>query len=406
MDSLTIFENFALVCKKFHNLTLDSSAVKNINLFNIKTSETYKSAMKVLKRSKNLHRVHIENCWTYCNYFLIQIFKSSPKLKYLNIDTITTSNYDNWFKISNTAKKLFGKNLETLALGNVALDENQEDLMTEILSQKNLKTLHISLFESNIINKFLNLLPKNCQKLSKITFGSIFCDDLTQVQLTFDNFFREMSNNLKTLKVDQIVDSDNYLIEKWEQILTNLNLCQNLEVLEILDATYITNTTLTMISKLPNLKQLSFGKLGPDATELDNFFKQINSEKLEYLYIDGSEILTEEILQTLFDRTLPNLEAIWFSNCPNLKIQESTLKNLKKCPKLGRVGFEWSNLSGVSTQFLREFNEQISVYFFIQNCWYDLGTKLNVDYYTEILMKMFEGTNFKICYSLQVPKYK
>ena len=43
MGSQTIFANFALVCKKFHELTLDSGAVKHIKFFNIKTPEQYKS---------------------------------------------------------------------------------------------------------------------------------------------------------------------------------------------------------------------------------------------------------------------------------------------------------------------------------------------------------------------------
>ena len=62
LGSKDIFSNFALVCKKFHNLSLDSRAMKYMNLYEISTSEKYQNAMKVLKRSKNLQEVKIYRC--------------------------------------------------------------------------------------------------------------------------------------------------------------------------------------------------------------------------------------------------------------------------------------------------------------------------------------------------------
>ena len=54
LDQKTIFANFALVCKRFHNLTLDSSAVKHLNFSYISTSDEFENCMKILKRYKAL----------------------------------------------------------------------------------------------------------------------------------------------------------------------------------------------------------------------------------------------------------------------------------------------------------------------------------------------------------------
>ena len=98
-----------------------------------------KNAMKVLKRSKILSRVQIEYSSTmYRNNFITQAFKSNPKLK-----SLIVSKY--WFQLTNSTKKVFGKNLETLALGAMLLDDNEEEIVNAILSQRNLKTLQLQI---------------------------------------------------------------------------------------------------------------------------------------------------------------------------------------------------------------------------------------------------------------------
>ena len=110
---------------------------------------------------------------------------------------------------------------------------------------------------------------------------------------------------------------------------------------------------------------------------LGTLFQKMNSDMLENLNIGGSEYLTDETLQALSQRKLPNLKEIWFSNCPNLELRESTLENLKNCPKLKKIGFEWTNLSGISTQYLLEFNEKISIFVYCQDFnWIVLPQKL------------------------------
>ena len=125
---------------------------------------------------------------------------------------------------------------------------------------------------------------------------------------------------------------------------------------------------------------------------LGTFFQQLSSEKLQTIWIEGSHHLTEETLQILSKRALPNLQDIWFPNCPNLKMQESNFENLKTSPKLKNLGVSWANLSEISTQFLREFNEQISISVHYQdNKWIDLPQKLKMEDYKQKVSQIFEG---------------
>ena len=120
-------------------------------LFNINDTINYQKSVKVLRRSKNLARVQLENCHTFGNDYIIEVFKSNPKLKSLVIETESMfSHIHNWFELSDSNRKTFGKELETLVLGSVKLGENQDETINEILSQMNLKTLQIPLlFDPN-----------------------------------------------------------------------------------------------------------------------------------------------------------------------------------------------------------------------------------------------------------------
>ena len=65
------------------------------------------------------------------------------------------------------------------------------------------------------------------------------------MKYAFHNFFEDMKDNLKMVKFKRIDEQTKK--SKWEQILKNLRLCQELEDLEIRDAISITNTTLIII---------------------------------------------------------------------------------------------------------------------------------------------------------------
>ena len=382
LDQKTIFANFALVCKRFHNLTLDSSAVKHLNFSYISTSDQYENCMKILKRYKALDSVQIENCPKYCNDFISQAFESSPKLKSLIVEsTMLIPLHIVEFGRTCLPIKDFGKDLENLVLGNVRIEDQQIEMMTTILSLKNLKSLEISLLESKAAIKFLDLLPKNCLKLSEVSFHTIIWKDLTKIQAPFDNFFEEMQERLKKLKIPPIIRPNNrqYVFRREEEILMNLSLCQKLEVLEL--GSYLSNDPLTLISKLPNLKHLKLGELGIFAGGFGKLFLDMNTEKLEFLHIDGTRSLFEDKLQILSGREFPNLKEIRFSNCRNLDLREITLEHLKDLPKLEKIGLQWLNVCRCSLSFLQEFNEQISINVY-DKCgkWKEFDIKAIFDY--------------------------
>ena len=233
----------------------------------------------------------------------------------------------------------------------------------------------------HIVNKFLNLLPISCKNLCDVTFKLMILNPTT-IQ-AFDKVFEELKENLKRLKVHDISCTDISPMD--EDILKNVSLCQKLEVLEIHDSKIISNSTLTKFSKLPNLKRLILKRLGPQTTELGQFFQKVKLDNLEYLCIERSQSLTDNAVQNLAIKMPTNLKDIWFYECPYMKLQESTLKRLKSCPKLENVRMEWSNLNGISTNFLREFNNQINLFVSYNGSWIDLEKKLMIDYHQEVI---------------------
>ena len=88
LSTKDVFQNFALVCKRFHNLTLDASALKSITLKNTSrmSYESRKIVKKVLQRSKNLQEMEIDEDRQFDPYKIFKIcFESCPQLKILHL---------------------------------------------------------------------------------------------------------------------------------------------------------------------------------------------------------------------------------------------------------------------------------------------------------------------------------
>ena len=371
-----IFVNLALVSKHFHNLTLDSRAVRIIHLEEIKTSEKYQNTMKVLKRSKNLYEVYIKNSLEYCNSFIIQAFKSSPNLKSLAISRQS----DNWFKLSKNAIESFGNNLEVLNLEGVYIEDGQ--MMKTIFSQKNLKDLHVCVRYENVVKTFLDRLPDNCKKLENIYFDRITLDDVFHVSISdhFKTFFEKMNGNLKNFRLNELYCLNCYENPMLGQILMNVSVCTKLEHLEVRDAKFLTNDILNDISKLSNLKDLDLRNLGsrittlgPKASKINTLFLQMDMKNMEKIHLQGSQYVTDELLKAIALRMPPKLYNLSITGSKNLKILKSTLKSLMDCPSLNIVGFEWSNLNGISNNFLREFNMKICLHLLVNEEWVQLN---------------------------------
>ena len=61
MNTKDVFQNFALVCKRFRTLTLDASALKSITLKNTSrlSFKSMENLKKVLQRSKKLQKLEL-----------------------------------------------------------------------------------------------------------------------------------------------------------------------------------------------------------------------------------------------------------------------------------------------------------------------------------------------------------
>ena len=102
-----VFRNFALICKRFNNLTQDSSAVKYLQLTAIDTWQKFENVSKLISITKYLVELKINKGWDF--YFdnkcltklrslvgfdshkagdielICQAFRSNPRLKSLKI---------------------------------------------------------------------------------------------------------------------------------------------------------------------------------------------------------------------------------------------------------------------------------------------------------------------------------
>ena len=96
-------------------------------------------------------------------------------------------------------------------------------------------------------------------------------------------------------------------------------------------------------------------------------------KNMEKIHLQGSPVVTNELLKAIALRMPPKLYNLSITGSKYLKVQKSTLKSLMECPSLKIIGFEWSNLNGVSNTFLREFNETICLYLLVNDEWVKLN---------------------------------
>ena len=132
--------------------------------------------------------------------------------------------------------------------------------------------------------------------------------------------------------------------------------------LKIFDASYLTDKSFNTISKLPNLKKISLHQLeNVPAEYLNEFFFKMNMSNLEEICIQGSKFVTYKHLEVLASRMPPKVHRISFTRCYNLKVPESTLKALMKCPSLKTLGFEREYIKRIPKETLLEFNKTVNI---------------------------------------------
>ena len=287
MTSNDIFANFALVCKHFKNLTLDSKAIKCLDLFRITNAKKYKSAMKVLERSKNLYGLKIGGSMNYYNRLLEPSLKLNPNLKSLTFlrQLKPKTKLSKISEFSSEAIESFGSHLEHLDLDFVKMTD---ELSKAISVQKKLKTLKFYPTPSN--SNHLISIAKNCRELEYVTFYNIaYINDYLDVVPAYDTFFEERSKSLKTFEITSIHEPGNRFYQEQDRFLKNLSLCQNLENLYTgYCRSVLSNYGLDIVKKLINLRKLYMYNLGPAATEVNSLLQGSNLQNLQKIVLTGS----------------------------------------------------------------------------------------------------------------------
>ena len=151
-----------------------------------------------------------------------------------------------------------------------------------------------------------------------------------------------------------------------------------MEEIKIMDASFVGNKALGIISNLPNLKVLELHKLGnlkdksshyreeepeKDPIDVNSFFRLLNTNKLRVLSIIDSPIITAETIKRLSSNNgCPKLEKLIFEKCPNLKIKDDILKNIvENCPCLIKMQLNWQMILGISNQLWDELSQKIRI---------------------------------------------
>ena len=169
----------------------------------------------------------------------------------------------------------------------------------------------------------LRAIANSCINLERIHFSKLNVDEHDSLAGGLHYLFEERRNTLKCLTIE-----DHYSLRN-DEFLKNLVFCINMEQIKIMDASFIGNKALDIISNLPNLKVLELHKLGnlkdksshyreepeKDPIDVNSFFRLLNTNKLRVLSIIDSPIITAETIKRLSSYNgCPKLENLFLKN--------------------------------------------------------------------------------------------
>ena len=247
-----IFGNFALVCKRFNGLTMDSGTIKFIQLSNFKTegdTSKMEKALKVLKRCHFLKSLSIDECCnSYVNTFAIQAFLTCPRLKSLkitNCERICIEFLDlevnpyHWF--SNTEEEEFTL-LDVLKQSGIKLENFELKTVFALSERGNEEIFQIP----KIMAQSLKVLKIHAKIISPAEIDALVSDEnqIEIIHLKTNIMYRHISLKLqcraalnrllgktaKTLKSIHFPDiHSDHINQRREIPLKNLSLCKNLE---------------------------------------------------------------------------------------------------------------------------------------------------------------------------------
>ena len=292
-----ILKNFNLTCKRFHSLAINPCAIKSLKLKDVNESDKYHEIAKLLKRSKTIHELTIENCFKKMNPILAHTLKSK------SLKTLEVSSYAATLTKKNI-EYMKNSNINALKLKNINLND---DAMKEIGVLETLKSVRIStdflLNVSELIKTLANVNTR-IEGLALVSLGHLRINNLP-----LRNFLTAKTESLKKLKVICHVtkeDKNNNDEVKWSA-------SPNLEELHFEDFCNRSERTFKLELGLDMPKLTKLVLLNIDGKML-KVFGTHNFPLLERLYLrrgSGAE----------FGVGPPDRQRIYdiLENCPNLK---------------------------------------------------------------------------------------
>ena len=249
-------------------------------------------------------------CRRYLKCILQQALKL-PKLISLRIESDDTLSE----KTSNFLLA-HGQKLEHLELKYLHLEKANT---RELAKFTELKSLLFKHGHDSSQKDDLKAIANNCKRLESINFEQLVSfDSKDETAKGLHYFFEERKNSLKCLTIESSynVYSDFFL--------KNLPLCENMESVRILEAQFLSDYGLDIISQLPKLQTLELGKLKnfegiskyeykhlmETPIDLNKFFGQMNTDNLCTLKFFDSPIVTEENFKALSVNGCPKLEKL------------------------------------------------------------------------------------------------
>ena len=358
----------ARVCKRFYEITKDPTLLKSIKVKKF-TDYDHEYIIKVLERSKCLKKLSVINCDNYKDILSVAL-KSN-----LNLKTLILCHHKSDFHpiFHSVEDKLCNEEIVRMIATNC---RNLDHLYIRmplshaalklIASLHQLKTLHIQNGRTIISPDIIDQIAKNYTKLESFHVQFHHFEDLTISANNGMAKLEEMKSSMKSLFQKQKTlkklifkcFSSSYSAGLFEAI----DLSQELEHFDIGGPTdySINKAEMEAMSRLPKLKYLAlgmnpgFGMIPPIfdlSPVLNSFMTNASFDEMQYLSLNFID-LTNENLETLSGRSLPNLIGLSLNFCSPVKVNDSILTKLvKNAPNLKHLQLFDVNIEEVSDEF-------------------------------------------------------
>ena len=344
LDTKDLFKNFNLACRKFNFMSMDSNAVKYLTLTSITEDTDLKIVNKVIRRSKLLVEIKIDQCPKYWKTLMLEALKK-PKLKSIKIQNSTSDVPFPGEKVKN-----LGKNLEHLDLQEVKYNDK---ILREIAKIKTLKSLTNIWIDQNV----LPTITEHCNQLESITI-----DAKHGIKPVLDNFFQKRGKILKSITVHGLGAWSS--IHNEGNILEYINHCENLENISLNDL-----GSMITVFNLPKLKRLHIKEFHGTTDELKNLFQNLNRSNLREICLKNMSKFTFQdafLLHLMANMEFPELERFYVQsktlgdfNCENDFVNERTINimlekspNIKSIQLYGKRNRRFDSV--ISTEFMKD----------------------------------------------------